>query len=301
MRGGISVIEGYLSQFESYLKDDKRCSKNTLSAYMRDISQFLEYCTVNGKNNIAEIDEPFIKKYIDFLIKSGKSDATKTRVIASVKGYFKFLHIKKIIPEDPSVNLKNPRNKKKLPEILSSKEVLLLLSQPNGKDYKSIRDRAMLELLYATGMRVSELIDLSISDINPQIGIVNLHNEKASRIVPIYKTATKHIAEYIEYVRPAIIGDSGSDKLFLNLSGNPLSRQGCWKIIKYYADKAGIEGDITPQTLRHSFAAHLLENGANLKDVKDMLGHSDISSTQIYADIIKSKFALSYQKFHPLA
>lgn len=300
MKGGC-LVSFYIEEFKNYLLSVKRCSQNTLFAYMRDIIQFLDFCKLNDIKTLESIDEPFIKKYIEHLKKIGKSDATKTRVIASIKCYFKFLHTNKYLPLDPAANIKNPRNQKKLPEILGSKDVLLLLSQPEGKDFKSIRDRAMLELLYATGMRVSELIELSVNDINPQIGIVNLKGGKQTRIVPIYKAAAKHISEYMELVRPAILGDSSTDKLFINLTGHPLSRQGCWKIIKYYADKAGIEGDITPQTLRHSFAAHLLENGAQLKDVKDMLGHSDIASTQIYAEIIKAKFVSSYEKFHPLA
>lgn len=291
---------GYFNEFKEYLVTVKKCSENTTAAYLRDISQFLEYCRLNDIKNIQTINETFIKKYIEYLKKSGKSDATKTRVIASLKCYFKFLHISGYTKSDAASNLKNPRNDKKLPQVLSSNDVMTLLAQPGGKDYKSIRDRAILELLYATGMRVSELIELSVSDINPQIGIANLRG-KTSRIVPVYKTAAKHISDYMELVRPTLVSEDSTDKLFVNLTGNPLSRQGCWKIIKFYAEKAGIAGDITPQTLRHSFAAHLLQNGAKLSDVKEMLGHSDISSTHIYADVIKAKFASSYERFHPLA
>ena len=294
-------MNGFLNDFQSYLGDTRKKSQNTVFAYIRDVSQFLNYCTLNNVNDLDGVDSQFITKYLDDLIKAGKSNATKTRVTASLKCYFMFLCSEGHIKTDPAENIKNPRNAKKLPEILSSKEVMLLLSQPDGSDFKSIRDRAMLELLYATGMRVSELTELCVNDINTQIGIVNLHSGKISRIVPVYKEAAKHIDEYARFVRPAIVGDNKTDKLFTNLSGHPMSRQGCWKIIKYYADKAGIEGDITPQTLRHSFAAHLLENGAQLKDIKEMLGHSDISSTQIYADIIKNKFLRSYEKYHPLA
>ncbi|MBR0466461.1 MAG: tyrosine recombinase [Clostridia bacterium] len=291
----------YENEFTNYLTDIKKCSKNTFMAYIRDINQFTDFCHINGIKSAEKVDEPFIKNYLSYLKKIGKSDATKTRVIASIKCYFRFLYLNKYIKSDPASNLKNPRNEKKLPEVISPNDIMMLLKEPSGHDYKSIRDRAILELLYATGMRVSELIELKISDINTQIGIVNLHNGNKSRIVPIYKEASKHINEYIKYVRPAIIGDENTPELFVNLTGAPLSRQGCWKIIKYYADKAGIEGDITPKTLRHSFATHLLQNGANLNDVKEMLGHSDISSTQIYADIIKSKYISSYQRFHPLA
>ena len=177
----------------------------------------------------------------------------------------------------------------------------MLLSQPDGMDYKSIRDKAMLELLYATGIKVSELIDLRITDVNLQIGILHLHNDKKERIIPIYPAAVKSIADYLVNVRPAIVLDDGEDRLFTNMTGQQMSRQGFWKIIKHYAEKAGIKKDITPHTLRHSFAAHLLENGAKLSDIKDMLGHTDISSTQIYSQLIKSKYTSAYAKFHPLA
>ena len=190
---------------------------------------------------------------------------------------------------------------KKLPEILSGKEVLNLLSQPSDSDYKSIRDRAMLELLHATGIKVSELTELEISDVNIQIGILNLKNAKNERIIPIYPAAVKTLQNYIINVRPIIVTDRKENRLFTNMSGEPLSRQGFWKIVKFYAQKANIKKEITPHTLRHSFAAHLLENGADLRDIKEMLGHSDISTTQIYAQLMKNKYTLDYKKFHPLA
>lgn len=286
--------------FKSYLKGVKRVSGNTLDAYIRDISQFLSYCSMNGTNNLSVIDKDYLLKYIDYLKFMGKSDSTKTRVIASIRCYFKFLQSVGAVENNPAETIKNPRNAKKLPTIIDSKEILQLLSQPNGNDYKSIRDRAILELLYATGIRVSEVIDLSVSDVNLEIGILMLHG-KSERVIPIYPAAVKHIGEYINTVRPAIVTSKNENHLFTNMSGHALSRQGCWKIIKYYAEQAGIKVDITPHTLRHSFAAHLLENGAQLKDIKEMLGHSDISSTQIYAQIVKSKYIQSYSKFHPLA
>ena len=196
--------------------------------------------------------------------------------------------------------MKLKKAEKKLPGVLEAGEIVLLLSQPDTSEYKGIRDKAMLELLYATGIKVSELIELNISDINTQVGILNTRSSKKERIIPIYPAAVKHINDYITMVRSAIVQDD-TETLFTNMNGQPMSRQGFWKIIKYYADKAGIDKDITPHTLRHSFAAHLLENGAQLKDIKEMLGHSDISSTQIYANLLKSKYISSYAKFHPLA
>lgn len=279
----------------------KHCSKNTLDAYIRDVSKFIEYCSLNGAESVDVITEEYITKYIEYLSFLGKSDATKTRTVASLRSYFGFLMSQGVINTDPTKDVKGPKTARKMPDILDSKEITLLLSQPNGDDYKSIRDRAMLELLYATGIKVSELIELKITDINLQVGIIHTKNSKHERIVPLYPAANKHLAEYCSVARPALIHNSGEDRLFTNMNGQPMTRQGFWKIIKHYAEKAGITKDITPHTLRHSFAAHLLENGAQLNDIKEMLGHSDISSTQIYAQLIKSKYAQSYAKFHPLA
>ncbi len=290
-----------LELFRNYLETTKKCSKNTLEAYLRDVNQFISYCSQNGAKTIENVNENYIIKYIEYLTFIGKSDATKTRTVASLHSYFSFLVANGTIKADPTKDIKGPKTARKIPDVLDSKEIMLLLSQPDGNDYKSIRDKAMLELLYATGIKVSELIELTISDINLQIGIIHTHNSKHERIVPVYPAANKHLTEYCTVARPALVQNSGEEHLFTNMNGQPMSRQGFWKIIKHYADKAGIKKDITPHTLRHSFAAHLLENGAQLKDIKDMLGHSDISSTQIYAQLIKSKYVQSYAKFHPLA
>lgn len=290
-----------LELFKSYLETTKKCSKNTLDAYLRDVNQFILYCSQNGAKSIENVNDNYIIKYIEYLTFIGKSDATKTRTVASLHSYFSFLVANGTIAVDPTKDIKGPKTARKIPDVLDSKEIMLLLSQPDGSDYKSIRDKAMLELLYATGIKVSELIELTVNDINLQIGIIHTHNSKHERIVPVYPAANKHLTEYCTVARPALVQNSGEERLFTNMNGQPMSRQGFWKIIKHYADKAGIKKDITPHTLRHSFAAHLLENGAQLKDIKDMLGHSDISSTQIYAQLIKSKYVQSYAKFHPLA
>ena len=292
---------GCLELFQTYLENTKKCSKNTLDAYLRDVNQFILYCSQNGAKSIEKVTDTYIIKYIEYLTFIGKSDATKTRIVASLHSYFNFLMTQGVISKDPTKDIKGPKTARKIPDVLDSKEIMLLLSQPDGKDYKSIRDKAMLELLYATGIKVSELIDLAVSDLNLQIGIIHMHNSKHERIVPLYPAATKHLAEYCMIARPALVQNASEERLFTNMSGQPMSRQGFWKIIKHYADKAGIKKDITPHTLRHSFAAHLLENGAQLKDIKDMLGHADISSTQIYAQLIKSKYVQSYAKYHPLA
>lgn len=291
----------FLELFRTYLETTKKCSKNTLDAYLRDVNQFILYCSQNGAKSVEYITDDYIYKYIEYLTFIGKSDATKTRTVASLHSYFNFLLNNGTINNDPTKDIKGPKTARKIPDVLDSKEIMQLLSQPDGNDYKSIRDKAMLELLYATGIKVSELIELTLNDINLQIGIIHTHNSKHERIVPLYPAANKHLTEYCVTARPALVQNNSEEHLFTNMNGQPMSRQGFWKIIKHYADRAGIKKDITPHTLRHSFAAHLLENGAQLKDIKDMLGHSDISSTQIYAQLLKNKYVQSYAKFHPLA
>lgn len=287
-------------KFKEYLLKVKKSSANTVESYLRDVNQYSAYCSASGKS-IDYADNAFLRSYLDYLTATGKSEATKTRILASLRCYYKFLTQSGISDADPVEGIKLQHGEKKLPGILDSNEIVLLLSQPDGSDYKSVRDKAMLELLYATGIKVSELIELTVSDINLQIGILHLHNGKKERIVPMYPAAVKTVAAYLVNVRPAIVTDKAEDRLFTNMSGQPMSRQGFWKIIKHYSEKAGIKKDITPHTLRHSFAAHLLENGAQLKDIKEMLGHSDISSTQVYAQFMKNKYTMAYAKYHPLA
>lgn len=294
-------MNDYIEQFSSYLCEVKKVSSNTLEAYIRDIKQFYAYCASNGISDLKKVNESFLHKFIDYLNVLGKSQSTKSRISASIRCYYKYLISIGVYKNNPADAIRFKKEEPKMPGILDTKEIVLLLSQPSGQDYKSIRDRAMLELLYATGIKVSELIGLKAHDVNVQLGILHLHNDKKERVIPIYPVALKHISEYIQNARPVIIEDSESEMLFANMNGQPMSRQGFWKIIKHYADKAGIKKDITPHTLRHSFAAHLLENGAELKDIKEMLGHSDISSTQIYAQLLKNKYSVSYTKFHPLA
>ena len=294
-------MKAYINEFENYLKNVKKSSSNTLESYIRDISQFSSYCDTLKIKSVSAIKNSHIIDYLDILTKSGKSHATTTRVLASLRCYFEFLKSRDIINESPVVGIKQTKAEKKLPEILSSKEVALLLAQPDCSEFKGCRDKAMLELLYATGIKVSELISISVHDINLQIGILHLHNGKQERIIPMYPEAVKALANYCDNVREMVVIDSSTTELFTNMNGQPLTRQGFWKIIKYYADKAKINKDITPHTIRHSFAAHLLENGAPLKDIQEILGHSDVSSTQIYAQLMRNKYAQSYKKYHPMA
>ena len=290
----------YIAAYKTYLLNVKKSSSNTVESYIRDVNQYSEYCTSFGKSAEKMTSEDF-HGYLDYLTALGKSEATKTRILASLRCFYKFMLSEGFCEANPTDAVKIKRTEKKLPGILDSNEIMLLLSQPDGTDYKSRRDKAMLELLYATGIKVSELIELTVSNVNLQIGILHLHNEKKERIVPMYPAAVKAISNYLVNVRPVIVTDEAEDRLFTNMNGQPMSRQGFWKIIKHYAETAGIKKDITPHTLRHSFAAHLLENGAQLKDIKEMLGHSDISSTQVYAQFVKSKYTMAYAKYHPLA
>ena len=290
----------YITAYKAYLLNVKKSSSNTVESYIRDVHQYSEYCTSLGKS-AEKMGTKDFHGYLDYLTVLGKSEATKTRILASLRCFYKFMLSKGFCEIDPTETVKIKRTEKKLPGILDSNEIMLLLSQTDGTDYKSRRDKAMLELLYATGIKVSELIELTVSNINLQIGILHLHNEKKERIVPMYPAAVKAISSYLVNVRPVIVTDEAEDRLFTNMNGQPMSRQGFWKIIKHYAETAGIKKDITPHTLRHSFAAHLLENGAQLKDIKEMLGHSDISSTQVYAQFVKSKYTMAYTKYHPLA
>ncbi len=288
-------------RFETYLKNEKKSSRSTLESYMRDVGQFFSYCSANNITKAGDVSSDTVNHYIKFLTSSGKSAATVARVTASLRCYFGFLIKSGILTVNPLRAVKLAPTQKKLPEILTNKEILQLLSQPDCSNYKGCRDKAMLELLYATGIKVSELIDLKITDINLQIGILHLHTDSSERVVPIYPEAVKAIQNYISGVRDVILSSSDDDMLFTNMNGQPLTRQGFWKIVKYYAEAANINKDITPHTLRHSFAAHLLENGAGLQDIKEMLGHSDISTTQVYAQIMKNKYAKSYKRFHPMA
>lgn len=294
-------MKDYIDIFKKYLTDDKKASNNTLESYMRDISQFSSYCASVNIEDLAECDTVVLQNYLESHLLASKSDATKSRIVASLRCFYRYLISCGKAVSNPVDAVKVKKAEKKLPDILDSNEIILLLSQPNGADYKSIRDKAMLELLYATGIKVSELIDLKVTDVNLQIGFLHLQSDKKERIIPIYPAAVKSIAEYLVNVRPAIVLDEREDRLFTNMTGQHMSRQGFWKIIKHYADMAGIKKDITPHTLRHSFAAHLLENGAKLSDIKEMLGHTDISSTQVYARLMKSKYTSAYAKFHPLA
>ena len=288
-------------KFNDFLVNVKKASSNTLSSYLRDIRQFGEYLDSHEDVGYSEADEDALGNYITWLRNNGKSVATVSRNIASLKCFYSYLVSQRLVNTNPTGKLVPDKTTQKLPQILTSKEVELLLEQPECTDMKGYRDKAMLELLYATGIRVSELISLNISDVNLNAGVIRCVSHDKERIIPMYPAAIKALSEYVEFVRPQMIARDDEQSLFVNVSGERMSRQGFWKIIKSYQAKAHIEKDITPHTLRHSFAAHLLENGADLRSIQEMLGHADISSTQVYSQLVKKQLKDVYNKAHPRA
>ena len=290
-----------ISMYEDYLLNVKKASANTVASYMRDIRQFDTYLTEILEVPVEAVTKEQLSVYFAWMTNNGKSSATVTRSLASIKGLYSFLVTEKVVAANPAKTIHLAKGEKKLPQILTGKEVELLLSQPQCVDAKGFRDKAMLELLYATGIRVSELISLNVEDVNVPAGFIRCNNGSKARIIPLYPAAVKALQNYLQQVRPSLIADPLEQALFVNLSGERMSRQGFWKIIKHYQQSANISKDITPHTLRHSFAAHLLENGADLKSIQEMLGHSDISSTQIYTQIVKQNLKSVYNRFHPKA
>ncbi len=291
----------YIDKYREYLIEERNASANTLSSYLRDVRQFELYAQSTGVVSLLDANQQTIQDYISYMNQKGRSAATVTRSIASLKSFYNYLLRKGIINGNPAKNLATIKVERSLPQILTSKEVELFLDQPQCIDAKGYRDHAMLELLYATGIRVSELISLDITDLNLSIGILHCASKAKERVIPLYPAAIKALRDYIENIRPGMIASADETALFVNMNGERMSRQGFWKLIKFYQEKAQIKKEITPHTLRHSFAAHLLENGADLKSIQEMLGHADISSTQVYANLMNRNLKNVYNKAHPRA
>lgn len=291
----------YVDAFQEYLINIKKSSKNTVASYMCDINQFVSYVDAELKCSLPMVTHEDVCEYVVWLKNSGKSSSTVSRSVASIKCLYNHLISLGQVEANPALKVSFEKDAKKLPQILTSKEVELLLEQPKCVDAKGYRDRAMLELLYATGIRVTELISLNIDDINLAAGVIRCESKNKERLIPLYPAAIKAITEYVVEVRNGMIASPDEPALFVNMNGERMSRQGFWKIIKVYQEKAGIKKDITPHTLRHSFAAHLLENGADLRSIQEMLGHADISSTQVYAHLVKKQLKDVYNKAHPRA
>lgn len=296
-------MEENISSFLYYLEHIKGASSNTIQSYQRDLKYLEMYLNKHNKVRIDQLGEKEIQAYLDELKQENKSAATISRTLAAIRAYYQYLIKENKMTDNPAKRIALPKIEKKAPRILSQDQINCLLDQPNRKDSKGIRDRAMLELLYATGIRVSELISLKVSDINLQQGYIMCRDGQKERTIPIGRTAVSALQAYLGEVRHILLRDSEDMTLFVNCNGYPMTRQGFWKILKTYAHSAKISEEITPHMLRHSFAAHLVQNGANLKSVQQMLGHSDISTTQVYMHLSKDTEALMdvYQKSHPRA
>lgn len=293
-------MKDYFLDFSDFLKN-KSVSLNTFDSYMRDVEHYLAFLQDNEIESPADADVKLIYSYIGKLTNLRRSNATITRNVASIRSFYQFLITCGEADSNPARFVKLEKAEKKLPSILTGKEIELLLSQPDITEPRGCRDKAMLELLYATGIRVSELVDLDIENINLQVGMLYCNSGKSVRVIPVYSTAIAATSDYICRVRNLIVSPEEGHALFTNLNGKRLTRQGFWKIIKGYASQANIVKDITPHTLRHSFALHLLENGAELKDIQAMLGHADISSTQVYVHLLNDHFKEVYNNCHPRA
>lgn len=294
-------MEALVQKFVNFLERDKRLSVNTLQSYRRDIEQYFIYLQEINLQNISNTNKTTVITYLLYLQKKGRATSTISRNLASIRSFYQYITKNKLIDQDPTAELESPKVEKKLPQILSPEEVELLLEQPQCVDLKGFRDKAMLELLYATGIRVSELIQLDVEDMNIDMAYIRCNKGSRERMIPIGSIAISALKEYMSKSRPLLILRNDEKALFVNINGGRLTRQGFWKIIKQYKNQAQINKDITPHTLRHSFAAHLLENGADLRSLQEMLGHSDISSTQIYAQIAKNRIREVYKKTHPRA
>ena len=297
--GLLSMLD-LIGAYENYLSKVKQASSNTVASYIRDIRQYSDWLRQEEELDVVEAKQVNISNFMSHLEEDGRSAATVSRNLASLKNFYAYLVSSGFLEKTPVTDIKITRGEKKLPQILTSREIELLLAQPVCSDAKGFRDKAMLEVMYATGIRVTELIELDVSDVNLSMGVIKCSGGKKSRMIPLYPAALKALSDYLLDVRSAM-ADPAETALFVNVGGVRMSRQGFWKILKYYQGTAHIEKEITPHTLRHSFAVHLLENGAEVGDVQELMGHSDISSTQMYTQLVNQRLKSVYDKFHPKA
>lgn len=290
-----------IQAYENYLSKVKQASANTISSYMRDIRQFSDWLRNSEDVDIVEATQLNICDYLSHLEEEGRSGATVSRNLASLKNFYSYVVSTGFLEQTPIVDIHVDRGEKKLPQVLTGREIELLLAQPVCVDAKGFRDKAMLEVMYATGIRVTELIDLDVDDVNLELGLIKCSGTKKSRSIPLYPGALRALSAYLSDVRKTMIASPDEKALFVNIGGVRMSRQGFWKILKHYQATAHIDKEITPHTLRHSFAVHLLENGADLGSLQELMGHSDISSTQLYTHMVNQKLKSVYEKCHPKA
>ena len=291
----------FVKAYENYLTKVKQASANTVSSYLRDIRQYAEWLEQNENVELQDATQLNISDYLQYIQQDGRSAATVSRSLASIKNFYSYLVSSGFCEKTPVKDIHVDRGEKKLPQILTGREIELLLAQPVCVDAKGFRDKAMLEVMYATGIRVSELIELNIDDVNLDLGIIKCASSKKSRAIPLYPAALRALTIYIREIRAAMVANTDETALFVNINGVRMSRQGFWKILKHYQAMAHIDKEITPHTLRHSFAVHLLENGADIGSLQELMGHSDISSTQMYTHLINQKIKSVYEKCHPKA
>ena len=290
-----------IQAYENYLTKIKQASMNTISSYMRDIRQFSTWLRATEQIDVIDAQQQNIADFLSHLEAEGRTGATVSRSLASLKNFYAYVVSSGFLEKTPVTEIHIDRGEKKLPQILSGRDIELLLSQPVCVDSKGYRDKAMLEVMYATGIRVSELIGLDIDDVNIEQGIIKCSAQKKSRIIPLYPAALNALRVYIRDVRDSMLSTTDEKALFVNVSGVRMSRQGFWKILKHYQETAHIDKEITPHTLRHSFAVHLLENGADIGSLQELMGHSDVSSTQMYTQMVNQKLKSVYKKCHPKA
>lgn len=290
-----------IQAYENYLSKVKQASYNTIASYMRDIRQYAQWLHETEDIDVIDASQLNIRNFLSYLEEEGRTAATVSRNLASLKNFYAYVVSSGFLEKTPVTEIRINRGEKKLPQILTGREIELLLAQPACVDAKGFRDKAMLEVMYATGMRVSELIALDLDDVNLEQGVIKCIGANKTRIIPLYPAALRALSVYLRDIRNGMVADSGEQALFVNISGVRMSRQGFWKILKYYQSAAHIEKEITPHTLRHSFAVHLLENGADLASLQELMGHSDISSTQLYTHLVNQKVKSVYEKCHPKA
>lgn len=296
------AINNILMDYLHYLKVERGLSENTINSYGIDLKLFLEYLRENEIPSFKQVNKEVIVNYMQSEKNNNKANSSILRSVSSLRKFFQYLAQEKIIEKDPMLLIDTPKKKQHLPQVLTKEEVEKLLRSPNTGQVLGLRDRAMLELIYATGLRISEIINLKLEDLHLTMGTLQtLGKGHKERIVPVGDEAIKWVNRYLEEARPKLLKQKRSNYLFLNFHGNNLTRQGVWKNLKAEVRKAGIQKNITPHTLRHSFATHILENGADLRIVQELLGHADISTTRIYTHLSNKQLADIYNRAHPRA
>lgn len=295
-------MQEHLADFLTYLKIERALSKNTIENYGRDLKQYYRFLENEKITSIQKIDRYIILNYLEKLRADGLSANTIIRRLSSLRQYHEYLFQEKITPNNPMQHVDTPKKAKTLPDVLSTEEVDAVIEQPDTTNPLGVRNRAMLEVMYATGLRVSEICNLELNHLHLQMGLIQTRGKgNKERIIPIGDAAIRWLEDYLSLSRYTLLNDEDHTFVFVNSRGGKLSRQGIWKIIKKIVQEAGISKNVTPHTLRHSFATHLLENGADLRIVQELLGHSDISTTQIYTHISKQRLSEIYQEHHPRA